>query len=142
MKNYAYKNTSVNWVKSQGAIVKMLIQRNIYETRFTSLRDRFVLEFRAEDASVSRPISVRIVVPLKADATEKDLNRLHRVLFYHLKAKFTAIDSGVTEFMEEFMPHLVVTDSQGKSGTMGEMLLPQYRDGIESGKQEGIKLLE
>ena len=66
---------------------------------------------------------------------------MHRVLFYHLKAKFVAIDSGLTEFMEEFMPHLIVMDKKGNSTTMGQVLLPKYKESIENGKQQDFKLL-
>ena len=44
--------------------------------------------------------------------------------------------------MEEFMPHLVIMDKQGNSTTMGQALLPQYKQGIESGEQKEFKLLD
>lgn len=122
--------------------------RGIFESRFTNLEDRFALEFRVVEQGISKPIAIRIVVPvqnatnLSEDKRQKALNSLYRVLFYHLKAKFVAIDNGVTEFMEEFMAHLIVTNAQGKSSTMGQALLPQYKDSIESGKNQEIKLLE
>ena len=146
MKNYAYKNTSVNWAKSQSAIIKILNSRGITESRFTNLNDRFVFEFRVIEEGVKKPLMVRIVVPVQysgenEDKRQKELNILHRVLFYHLKAKFVAIDSGLTEFMEEFMAHLVIADKSGREGTMGEMLLPQYKQSLESGSQKEIKLL-
>ena len=147
MKNFAYKKTSVNWSKSQTAITKLLNQRGTYENQFTNLKDRFVLQFRVIENEIKKPLAVRIVVPIQHDSEdykmrEKELNTLHRVLFYHLKAKFTAIDSGLTELMEEFMPHLVITDKSGKTGTLGQAILPQYEESIESGKQGDIKLLE
>lgn len=145
MKNYAYKSTSVNWAKSQTAIVKMLTSRGIYQTRFTNLEDKFAIEFLAPQEDI-KPIGIRVLVPIsyKGEDTKKreqELNRLHRVLFYHLKAKFIAIDSGLTEFMEEFMPHLIVMDKKGNSTTLGQALLPQYKDQLESGEQKPFKLL-
>lgn len=141
----AYKNTEVHWSKSQTGIVKLLTIRSIHESRFTNLEDRFALEFRVVENGISKPLAVRIVVPFQTQKNDKgreqELNRLHRVLFYHLKAKFTAIESGLTEFMEEFMPHLVIMDKQGNSTTMGQALLPQYKKGIESGEQKEFKLL-
>ena len=144
MNNYAYKGTSVNWAKSQTAIIKMLNTRRIYQTRFTNLEDKFAGEFIAPQEG-SKPISIRILVPLiykgeDEKKREQDLNRMHRVLFYHLKAKFVAIDSGLTEFMEEFMPHLIVMDKKGNSTTLGQVLLPQYKEGLESGEQKTFKL--
>lgn len=141
----AYKDTSVNWAKSQTQIVKLLTAQGIYESRFTNLEDKFALEFRVIDKQMPKPVAVRIVVPFKKEENEKkreqQLNRLHRVLFYHLKAKFVAIESGLTEFMEEFMPHLVIMDKNGNSTTMGQALLPQYTQSLESGEQKEFKLL-
>lgn len=39
------------------------------------------------------------------------------------------------------MAHLIITDKNGNSRTMGEALLPQYRDSIESGENKEFKLL-
>lgn len=145
MKNKAYVGTEVHWAQSQTGIVRLLNQRGIREIRFTNLEQKFALEFRATDG-LPQPISVRIVVPIayRGDSDEKrgkELNRLHRVLFYHLKAKFVAIDNDLTEFMEEFMSHLVVTDKSGNSSTMAQVLLPQYTRSLESGEQKEFKLL-
>lgn len=145
MKNYAYKSTAVNWAKSQTSIVKMLTARGIYQSRFTNMQDKFAIEFLAPQDE-GKPVGIRILVPMNYQGEDEkkrqqELNRLHRVLFYHLKAKFVAIDSGLTEFMEEFMPHLIVMDKHGNSTTMGQMLLPQYKEGLESGEQKQFKLL-
>lgn len=142
----AYKTTSVNWAKSQTAIVKMLNQRGIFQTRFTNLQDKFAVEFMAQVPEHEKPVGVRILVPIKydgdnADKRQKELNVLHRILFYHLKAKFVAIDNGLTEFMEEFMPHLILMDKNGNSTTLGQVMLPQYAKSIDSGKQPEFKLL-
>ena len=143
----AYKKTSVNWSKSQTSIVKMLNSKKIYQTRFTNLFDKFAVEFMSEISGQSKPVAVRILVPFIYSGNdekkrEQELNRLHRVLFYHLKAKFIAIESGLTEFMEEFMPHLIVMDKNGNSSTMGQVLLPQYKQNLESGEQKDFKLLD
>jgi len=147
MKNIAYKNTKVNWSKSQTAIMKLLNCRGIFQTRFTNLEDKFAIEFMAKVAEMQKPIGVRILIPINYQGSdekrrEKELNVLHRILFYHLKAKFLAIDSGLTEFMEEFMPHLVIMDKRGNSTTLGQTLLPQYKDSIDKGEQKDFKLLE
>lgn len=148
----AYKGTSVNWAKSQTQIVKLLNSLGIFESRFTNLEDKFVLEFRVVESKkfilkigVAKGITVRIVVPFinhsDQKKREKELNSLHRVLLYHIKAKFIAIEYGLTEFMEEFMPHLVILDGYGNSTTLGQTLLPQYKKSLESGKQKEFKLL-
>jgi hypothetical protein len=133
----AYKSTQVNWAKSQQAIMKILGDVGIEQIRFTNLIDRHVLEFVVKEGN-KIPIGVRIVTPLisKTDNPEKrtkELNIIHRILFNHLKAKFIAIASGLTEFEQEFMAHLIVTDKQGNSTTLGEQMLPQYNKHIEGG---------
>jgi hypothetical protein len=141
----AYQGTNVNWMVSQAAIVKMLTGRGIFSTRFTNMKEVFALEFSAELPGRDRPVGVRIMVPISHFSKEqekerqRELNILHRVLFYHLKAKFVAIDNGLTEFMEEFMPHLIISDKNGNSSTIGQILLPQYSKAMESGHE--FKLL-
>lgn len=142
----AYKGTDVNWARSQSQIYKMLGELGIYEIRFTNLRDRFALEFLVMVGENGKPRAVRIVIPLKSQQAdelkrEKELNIVHRVLLAHIKAKFLAISTGVTEFEQEFMAHLVITDKAGNSRTMGDMLLPEYKKQIDEGKGGDFKLL-
>src|SRR3990167_8599313 len=119
MKNYAYKGTTVNWVRSQTAIVKMLTTREIYESRFTNLEDRFALEFRVVEAGVTKPLAIRIVVPfqhkgeLDSKNREKELNQMH----------------------------LIVADNKGNSTTLGQIMLPQYKKNLEEGRGGEFKLL-
>lgn len=139
----AYRGTKVAWAKTQAKIVKLLNSKKIWETRFTNLQDKFVLEFKV--TGEEKPVAIRIIVPIKVRNTEnqqqQELNQMHRVLFHHLKAKFTAIECGLTEFMEEFMPYLIIMDKNGSSTTMGQTLLPQYKKSLDSGEQKDFKLL-
>jgi len=144
--NKAYKTTSVNWAKSQSAIYKLLGELGIYEIRFTNLKQKFALEFLVQIGEEEKPRAVRIIVPIKytgEDDTkrQRELNIVHRILFNHLKAKFIAIQTGLTEFEEEFMAHLLITDNQGNSKTIGEVMLPQYKKAIDDGKGGDFKLL-
>lgn len=133
----AYKTTAVYWGKSQSQIMTMLDQVGINQIRFTSMPDRFILEFMAQLDERSIPRAVRIVIPLRTKLTDapdkrnRELNIVHRILLNHLKAKFVAIGNGLTEFEQEFMSHLVITDKEGRSTTMGEALLPEYKKSIE-----------
>lgn len=145
-KTNSYKGTKVNWAKSQTAIVKMLNSHGIYQTRFTNLEDKFAVEFMAQVHENEKPVGVRILVPMKYKGgddkkREQELNILHRILFFHLKAKFIAIENNLTEFMEEFMPHLIIMDKSGNSTTLGQTILPQYKKSLGDGKQKDFKLL-
>lgn len=135
----AYIKTQVNWAKSQQSIMKILQDIGIEQVRFTNMPDRHVLEFvNKEEGKV--PKGVRIVTPLKAKITDspdkrnRELNTVHRILFNHLKAKFIAICGGLTEFEQEFMAHLIITDKNGNTTTLGEQMIPQYTKHIEGGK--------
>ena len=132
----AYKSTDVHWAKSQTKIMEMLNKIGIEQIRFTSMTDRHVLEFvLAEDGKVPR--GVRMVTPLKTKSTDlperrnKELNIVHRILLNHLKAKFLAVGTGLVEFEQEFMAHLIVKGKDGRDTTVGESLLPQYLKHIE-----------
>lgn len=135
----AYTSTQVHWAKSQHAIMKILQDLGIEQIRFTNMLDRHILEFVSNEQD-KIPRGVRIITPLKAKSSDtpekrnKELNIIHRILFNHLKGKFIAIASGLTEFEQEFMAHLIITDKNGNSTTMGEKLLPQYEKMIEGGK--------
>jgi len=96
------------------------------------------LEFVVQIKEDEKPRGVRIIVPIKCITDDEkkrtqELNIIHRTLFYHLKAKFIAVQSGLTEFEEEFMAHLIVTDKNGNSTTIGETMLPHYKQYIEDG---------
>lgn len=142
----SYKTTQIYWGKTQSQIMQMLEQVGINQIRFTSMPDRFVLEFMAQFSEKSIPKAVRIVVPLSTKLTDsaevrnKELNIIHRILLNHLKAKFVAIGNGLTEFEQEFMSHLVITDKAGRSTTLGEAMLPQYEKNLESGEVVQFKL--
>ncbi len=137
----AYKSTQVNWAKSQQAMMKILGDVGIEQIRFTNLPDRHVLEFVAKEEG-RIPKGVRIVTPLISKISDnpekrnKELNVIHRILFNHLKAKFIAIISGLSEFEQEFMANLIITDKNGNSTTLGEQMLPQYNKHIENGGGE------
>ncbi len=144
--NRAYKSTQVNWAKTQASIYKMLGELGIYQIRITNMKDKFALEFLVELEEGQKPRGVRIIVPVKfqeGDETKRtrELNIVHRILFNHLKAKFIAIQAGLTEFEEEFMAHLLIVDNKGNSTTVGELMLPQYNKAIEEGRGGDFKLL-
>ena len=142
----AYQQTSVHWGKSQADISKVLTRYGVQDTRFTFLQSRneLICEFnfptKIENKDVN--IGVRILLPIpKSKDIEKAKNQIHRALFYYLKTKFEALNFGLVEFMQEFMPHLVIYDKQGNSKTLYQVISPQYHKGLLKGEQGEIKLL-
>ena len=134
------------WARTQSQIYKLLGELGIYQIRFTNLKNKFSLEFLIEMEREQKPRAVRVVVPIRYEGDDerkrdKELNIVHRILYSHLKAKFIAIGTGLTEIEQEFMAHLIITDRDGNSTTVGEALLPQYQKHIESGETKDFKLL-
>ncbi|MFA5154189.1 MAG: hypothetical protein WC554_16685 [Clostridia bacterium] len=140
----AYKHTAVNWGKSQAQITKILEQQGVQDVRFTFLQTQntLICEFnyptKIENKDVN--VGVRIVLPIPAN-DDRAKDQIHRALFYYLKTKFEALNFGLVEFIQEFMPHLIVFD-KGVSKTMFQVIQPQYQKGLISGQQGEIKMLE
>lgn len=106
---------------------------------------------RAVIAFAYKGIRVRIVLPLPLQddprfrrtatgqhrtddqvikAWKKETRRIWRTLVLMLKAKLELIDSGITGFAEEFLPHLLLPDGR----TVGEAMLLELDQIIQTGK--------
>jgi len=144
MKTNAYKQTTIHWGKSQANIMTLLEKQGVEDIRFTFLQSKneLICEFNYPCEIDNKQLSygVRIVVPV-ASNDDKFKNQIHRALFYYLKTKFEALNFGLVEFVKEFMPHLVITDKNGMSKTLHEIILPQYKKGLINGEQGDIKML-
>lgn len=153
-----YKNTSIDWTKSQGEIIKLLEARGINETRFTNISYdtairagiemeddtcAIMLEFFKPitlDGGASGVLPVKMIIP-NIPNNEKLKNQAYRIFWHYLKNKFIGIDSGLIEFEQEFMPHIAL----GSGGGIGNLwyafknkMLPK----IISGESTDINLLE
>lgn len=142
----SYQKTSVNWAKSQAQIGKLLDSVGINDVRFTFMQSQqsLICEFNYPEEVNGKPmnIGVRIIIRIPEHKDpEQAKNQIHRALYYYLKSKFEALDFGLIEFMQEFMPHLIVFDKKGHTQTMYQMIAPQYQKGLLSGEQKDIKLL-
>lgn len=147
----AYKTTRVNWARTQGQIVELLEKKGIKDVQFTFLsaekakQNKIITE---EGSSVldtrfiipypPRGIGVRILVP---NITEQIRNQMHRLLLWYLKSKFEAVESGLVEVIQEFLPHLIIQDKEGRMATMYQIVGPQYKRALETGEQGEIKML-
>jgi hypothetical protein len=72
---------------------------------------------------------VRFILPLPSNS-EQDQRQRWRALTLVVKAKLEAVESGITTFEEEFLPHIVMPTGQ----TVGEWAGPQLRDLKEQGR--------
>jgi len=140
-----YANTQVHWGKSQAKIISMLEEKGSTGIGVVKIDGKLTLAFRMPYPP-DKSIDIKFTIPLslKEDNSknEKELNRLYRILYHHLRAKLIAIDSGLVEFIDEFLANVVVCDKQGRAVTIGEIAKPQIVNQIESGKQKPIALLE
>jgi len=142
-KSRAYKNTKVDYAKSQVCISKLLNQNGIKDIQHSSYQDKaqimFIKELKVEDKMMK--VGVKISVP---EVSEKNKNQLYRALFYYLKAKFESLTFGFVEeyneaFIKEFMPYLIA-DKQGR--TVADIILPRLEKAIEYTQEGGQLYLE
>lgn len=154
-----YRNTTVNWGKTQGEIMKMLQKRGINDIQFTNISgetmaknglemkpntDAIVLVFQKPvklPDGTSGNIPVRIMIPNIRRDDQKAMNQYYRLLFWYLKSKFEAIDTGLVEFAEEFMAHLQITSPQGFVSRLWDNFKSGYYRAIGSGDQGNANLL-
>ena len=145
-KSKAYKNTKVDYIKTQIQIGKLLENNGIVEKQFTDSLEQektqivFIKPLDFEGKKIK--MGVKIIIP---NVVDKNRNQLYRALFYYLKAKFESLSFGFVEeyneaFVKEFMPYLVV-DRQGR--TTSDLILPKLSDKfLESKEGEQLYLDE
>lgn len=131
-KSKAYKNTKVDYIKSQITISKLLNNNGIKDIQHSNYQDKaqimFIKELKVEEKNMK--VGVKIKIP---DVDEKNRNQLYRALFYYLKAKFESLTFGFVEeyneaFVKEFMPYLIA-DKSGR--TVADIVLPKLGKAIE-----------
>ena len=137
----AYQHTTVDYMVTQAKISELLRRFEIYDTRWTNLSDQVIFEFnkKIELDGQERLAGVRIVIQ---GANDKNRNQLNRALFYYLKSKMEFLEFGFIEFLQEFMPHLILVGKNGQTMTAYQLFKPQYEKGLITGKGAGeVKML-
>lgn len=81
---------------------------------------------------------VRFIVEVPEGSTDKKTEQLERqrwrALLLVIKAKFEAIESGVSCFDDEFMAHIVLPDGS----TVGEYMQPQIEQSYSTGNMPAL----
>jgi len=72
------------------------------------------------------------------DAFEQSIRQRWRALALVIKAKLEAVESGIAEFEEEFLAHIVLPNGQ----TVGEFTIPQIEQAYEQKKMPSMLLLQ
>ncbi len=131
-----YDDTFVMVEKSQAQIKRLLERLNVVATRFTSYPAYALLEFVRQEASTERLLPYRITITPRVEdnprSPQRELERAERqvwrVVYWWLKAKIEAVDFGLLEFEQEFLPHMLLTDGEGRSATVDEILFERMAE--------------
>lgn len=154
----AYKNTSVNWAKSQAQLMMYLESKDCLDVRFTNIswetaeqrglimdQDTYAIMiefFRLSklESGVSGKVPVRVLIP-NIPNNEKQRNQAYRLLFWYLKSKFEAVETGLVDFEQEFLPHLMIKDKSGFVGRVWDMLKKPYENMLAGGTSDFYQAL-
>lgn len=156
----AYKNTSIDWSKSQAQIMKLLEEKDIKETRFTNISyetaQRAGLAMQGKNTcaimleffkpiqlgdGVAGTIPIKIIIPNISTDDERKKNQAYRIFFWYLKTKFEAVETGLIEFEQEFMPHIALGKGEG-IGNVWQAFKKKMLPRIISGESADVNLLE
>lgn len=136
------EGTSVSVATSKGDIDKLLTKFGATDRLIGEMRGHIVVAFVALD----RQVRMLAPLPVEADvrltptgkprgtaelrrALEQATRARYRQLMLTIKAKFVAIDAGVTTFESEFGWHFVI---DGDQRTIGEFLAPRIESGYST----------
>jgi len=143
----AYKTTRLDYGYTQEKIMEMMSDIGILKVRIEEEGEDFVLEFMARLRHNEAERMVRINIPHTPELedtirqAQNKKNVIFRVLFYHLKDKFIAINRGLKEFEEEFLADLVVEEN-GEMKRLGDILVPKYKNMLRQGNKAVFKIKE
>jgi hypothetical protein len=112
---------------------KLEVERLLTKNGATSIvtgwtSDKARILFEAHERRIRFELDV---LPLGNKRDEQENRRRWRALLLVIKAKFEAIASGITEFDEEFLAHIVIPGSDGE--TVGSWVGPQLAGAYERG---------
>jgi hypothetical protein len=94
-------------------------------------RIRFVLELPTDwHDFVMTPRKQRRTEPQARSALEAEVRRRWRALMLAIKAKLEVVETGISTFEAEFLPHTVMPDGR----TVAEHILPRVDEAIHAGQ--------
>lgn len=100
-------------------------------------RIRFVLDLPADwHDYVLTPKKVRRTEAGARQAMEAEVRRRWRALMLAIKAKLEVVETGISTFEAEFMPHTVLPDGR----TVAEHMLPRIEQAIAQGRMPSTLL--
>jgi hypothetical protein len=134
-----YDRTPVAVEASQRQIKKLLEKFNVKAVRFTSFPSYALLEFlrEVEDKKyVPYRVTVKPQVRDWAKNTSSELDRAERqvwrVVYFWLKSKLEAIEFGLVEFEQDFLPYMLIQDNAGHEETVARVFFERLAGRISS----------
>lgn len=140
----SYKQTTVNFLKSQQYISKLLLKHGIEDLQFTQTRKKIGFKFLYPQDNIKMGVLLTLNLPETTDKKKQEqiTNQYWRALYYYLKSKLEAVEFGIREFIEEFFADLIIKQLPGGQDlTIRDSVIPQLQDAIKHNKQPDIKLL-
>ncbi len=121
----AYDDTDVPVARSQESIRQMVMAHKGTGVMFVSQPPSE--GFEALVTLKDRAYHIRITAKCRSKGRpEQEQRRVWRVLFYHLKALFQAVDSEVLTIEELILPYIVTYDGR----TIAEHVLPRLQEAV------------
>jgi len=140
----SYKRTSVNFLKSQQYISKLLLKHGIEDLQFTQTRKKIGFKFLYPQDNIKLGVLITLNLPEISDKKKQEqiINQYWRALYYYLKSKLEAVEFGIREFIEEFFADLIIKQLLGGQDlTVRDQIIPQLDKAIKENRQPDIKLL-
>lgn len=131
----AFANTTVSLFKTQEELEKLLAKHRIAASRWThfaetkELAGKVRFEFQWQRAKEAAPIGFRVEVEYKYAPGPRGGNagttreQAGRALFWYVKNLFDAVEYGIVQLEEAFMPHMLPAGESGP--TLYEQLTPR-----------------
>lgn len=146
----AYEDTEVAVYKSREGIDKLLRQIGVTAMQWAEgdhpeQPDKLLVALRfirpEPTPAGTVPLGVRIMIAVPKAKTEKAQDQLlrqyHRVLHFYLKSQVEAVQFGLVQFTEAFLPHL----ETGNGLTVYQQIAPQYLQAVVQGDIRPLALL-
>ncbi len=150
MAQYA-KNTSVSTEMSRIEIERTLIRYGAENFAYAVSVDKAMIAFKMHNRQVKfmlplpsikdyelTPTGRKRTDNSKFDAWEQDCRQRWRALKLVIQAKLEAVECGISEFEDEFMPYIVLPGGE----TVGRTVRPQIEQAYNSGTVPELILLK
>ncbi len=122
MKKTAYDNTQVPTSRSKEQIEQLLKKFNVEATRFTSLPSYATMEFVRKVGDKRMPYRIMVKPKIeKGLSIDRAERQVWRVAYWWLKSKLEAIEFGLVEFEQDFLPYMLVA-ADDRTVTVSEAL--------------------